>query len=318
MRNGSTLDAEYVFESLTPAHYPLLQQLFREAFNMKISIADIGRRFHTEPLGSPVIGFIAIHRASNEPAAYYGVFPLQLVSGGKKIAAAQSGDTMTHPGHRRKGLFIRLAELTYAACRARNINVIYGSPNKNSYRGLMKLGWAHVEDILRRDLKPAWRTLPVGRLAQRFRFMRSAHLAYIRFFLRRKTVTGVNDFTNAMITTYARVQRDGAYLAYKSSRDKLFVRVGECTLWLKFADVMWIGDVDYPDKITQRDIRKLMQYAFMLGYNTIRFYLNASVSPPEAMKSFTITGKEASCIFHGESNTEPFNILLTGADFDTF
>ena len=49
---------------------------------------------------------------------------------------------MTHNNHRKKGLFILLANKTFELCKELGIRIIYGIPNLNSQHGLHKLGWS--------------------------------------------------------------------------------------------------------------------------------------------------------------------------------
>ena len=143
--NNSSQFEEYSFERLSGEHYRLLQILYENAFNVKISINEITKRFDTRQLGAEVIGFIAIHKPSKTAAAYYGVFPMKAVINNEIILAGQSGDTMTHSNHRKKGLFVTLAKLTYEECKQKGLKIIIGQPNQYSYQGRNPL-----TDILRR------------------------------------------------------------------------------------------------------------------------------------------------------------------------
>src|SRR5438046_8287864 len=91
---------EYSIEKLEAPHYCLLKELFLNAFNIAISEKEISKRYDTSPLGLPAIGFIAIHKKTNTPAAYYGVFPCKAIINEQVIQIAQSGDTMTNKDHR--------------------------------------------------------------------------------------------------------------------------------------------------------------------------------------------------------------------------
>src|SRR6185295_4439504 len=98
----------------------------------------------------------------DSPAAFYGVFPVLVLISGKEVLAAQSGDTMTHRDHQKKGLFIKLAQRTFETCREKGIELVFGLPNSNSYHGFTKkLNWQHKDDIGRFDLKLSIKTFPL-------------------------------------------------------------------------------------------------------------------------------------------------------------
>ncbi|MGB3008016.1 MAG: GNAT family N-acetyltransferase, partial [Chitinophagaceae bacterium] len=156
---------QYDIEEFTSAHFPLLKLLYKNAFNTDVRIEEIESRFNTNALGGPVIGFIAIHKQTQVPSAYYGVFPFKAIIKDEIVQAAQSGDTMTHSHHRRKGLFATLANLTYEKCKELGIKILIGQPNESSYHGLVKtLGWEHIDEIIRWDLKLKLKTFPLQKL----------------------------------------------------------------------------------------------------------------------------------------------------------
>ena len=81
--------------------------------------------FSSEEFGSAFVGFIA-YDSANQAAANYSVFPIKLIHNNEIILAAQSGSTMTHYNHRKKGLFILLANKTYELCKELGIKIMYG------------------------------------------------------------------------------------------------------------------------------------------------------------------------------------------------
>src|SRR4051812_44590389 len=103
----------YSIQAFTPDKFLLIKELYRSAYGIELDPADFKSKYSTEKLGSGVIGFLAIHNETNSPAAYYGVFPVMLLINGRQVLAAQSGDTMTHKNHQKKGLFVQLAKITF-------------------------------------------------------------------------------------------------------------------------------------------------------------------------------------------------------------
>lgn len=77
--------------------------------------------------------------AGNEIVGSYSTIPVNLLIDGEKILGSQSLNTLTHKDYRGKKIFITLAELSYQnGFKDRNIALIYGLPNKNSYHGFLK------------------------------------------------------------------------------------------------------------------------------------------------------------------------------------
>src|SRR5215471_5874042 len=74
------------------------------------------KKYDTRYTSIENIGFLAYDDAG-KPAAFYGVIPCFIQCDDQIVLAAQSADTMTHADHRNKGLFMKLAALTFDLCR---------------------------------------------------------------------------------------------------------------------------------------------------------------------------------------------------------
>ncbi len=311
--------SEYIFERVTPVHYHLLKDLYLDAFNLKLDISAIQKRFDTSKLGCEHIGFIAIHSKNGMAAAYYGVFPMKAIGENSIIQIAQSGDTMTHSSHRKNGLFVKLAKYTYAECEKRRIKVIIGQPNKKSYHGLVKsLGWTHLDEIIRWNLKLKFKTFPLAKIANRYRGFKKIYQRYARYILKNIIRKEPSSFNNTISTDYIKVLRDSAYLQYKKSNNIFFLKIEKLTIWVNLVDVFWIGDFDNFENITPATLRKIKKIAFFLGYNTISFNLNRTIPLPEVLKIFKKGCVENSCFFYIDKEFEGKNFLITAADFDTW
>ena len=143
------MESEYIYKKFDHSDYLLFSSLFKNVFGKSISREEFKNRFDTEARGHKFIGYLAIERSTGHAAAFYGVFPLRIMVRGVVLPAAVSGDTMTGQGHRGKGLFKRLATMTYEKCKEAGMVLIYGFPNENSYHGLThSLGWTHANDLI--------------------------------------------------------------------------------------------------------------------------------------------------------------------------
>lgn len=309
----------YEIEKVTPLHYPLLQRLYKVVFGQSLSINDVRKRFDTSVLGCELVAYIAVDKKTKTPAAYYGVFPLQLKINENLTLAAQSGDTMTHPDHRKRGLFIELAKLTFEECRKQGIKLIYGFPNDNSYHGFInKLNWEHIDDIERWDLKLNTKTFPFPKIAIKLGLFKTIYLSYARKILGRRKILAPDSFQNPSDLNIGKVNRDVAYLKYKSSSDKFFIEIDNVVAWIKCADVLWIGDLSNYKMANEVFFNKLRRLAFWMGYNTIVFNINSSVPHPDFLNYFSLYSKDASCFYYLSEETSNLNLLFTGADFDTW
>ena len=97
------------------------------------------------PLGAPV-GFNAY--AGGELAAHYSTIPVAAMFDGVPSKGLLSLNTATHPAHQGKGLFTRLADLTYARACELGYEFVVGVANANSTPGLTrKLGFQLVAPL---------------------------------------------------------------------------------------------------------------------------------------------------------------------------
>ena len=296
-----------------------LKPLYKDVFGIEMDKAGIKKKFQTEALGESVIGFIAYHLQSGKAAAYYGVFPLQIKWGNKIILAAQSGDTMTHSEHRKKGLFVQLAAVTFKVCFEKGIHFIYGSPNKQSFDGFTKkLGWQYAEDILVYNCKLEWKTFPAGKMFSSKEPWQKWYRRYTAFILKNYLVETPENFTNDLQTPHARVLQTKAYIDYKNDGNKYFISINNIVFWIACKDVLWIGDISDYKKVTRKDIKELKRIAFLLGYNTIRLNLNESIMLPAGFSDFKARDKDTACYYRKDGADIPEHLLWTGAVFDTW
>lgn len=310
-------ESEYDAIPFSTAQYALMKELFQSAFGSAITEANFKKRFDTTMFGEEVIGFLAIHRQTKKPAAYYGVFPVRLWWQNKIMLAAQSGDTMTHEQHRKKGLFIWLAQKTFSKCKEKGIALVFGLPNENSYPGFTRrLQWVQLDNITTYDLKLKRKTIPLAKLAIKAGLF-SIYLKLAKGILSRQMDDSVKQFHNPL-KQHSRVYRDADYLRYKAADNKFFLQLNGVKAWVSLTDVLWVGDLDNYDTVNEATISQLKRLAFWLGYNTIRFHFNDSLPQPAFLQWFDKRGQEPSCFYYLDDQLKGTNLLLTAADFDTW
>ena len=92
--------------------------------------------------------FVDFAVANERLAAIYATLPARVRVAGHVALAVQSVDTITDVDFRGRGLFLRLAESTYARAQAAGAQLVYGFPNGSSAHGFFKrLDWTNLDPI---------------------------------------------------------------------------------------------------------------------------------------------------------------------------
>ncbi|MCB9024695.1 MAG: GNAT family N-acetyltransferase [Bdellovibrionaceae bacterium] len=106
------------------------------------NIKTLEWQYLKNPLG-PAVGFNAYF--NNELAAHYVTIPTQAKVKGVLKKGLLSLNTATHPQHQKRGLFTKLAELTYQEGQRLAYEFVVGVANHNSVHGFTKkLGFQYV------------------------------------------------------------------------------------------------------------------------------------------------------------------------------
>jgi hypothetical protein len=296
--------------------------LAEDAFGIRPSAEENRQLFDTSAWGKDYIGYLAYAEDSDEAAAFYGIFPCYVEYDGTKYLAAQSGSTMTHSKHRKKGLFYKTGKRTFELARDEGVNFVFGFPNPNSYPGLMKLGWKHDGDMNSYHIFVP--TFPIAFLADKLPFVRSVHDRWFRF-VARFWRTEYRAFpSSGRGEGVGTVCRDEALLAYKAESDHRFMlRIGKCTVWInrQFGRI-GIGDIDLAKD--EQDVSRVLLILKLICFLTGSFHLRMYVSPGSRLdKIFQKKGyrpRKGIPICHLDLGSglplERFKYVY--ADFDTF
>ena len=261
-------NSEYFFEKLDENKIDDLLFLFKEVFNSfpsKDEIADKHKNCHGQ---EKFIGYIAYDRLRKKPAAFYGVFPSYAIVKGQKILIAQSGDTMTHPSHQKKGLFFQLAKKTYEFCLQNEIKMIFGFPNSVSHPLFInKLGFSETKQLVNSTLFE--NKLEVCRFSQKNKTMAKIHDFHVKcillFFSRGKYFQNSNAIFE---DEKAYMLHDSIYHKWKSSTNKFFLKIHGVNVWISCAqNQIAIGDIELINELDlEKVLRKLKILTFLLGY----------------------------------------------------
>lgn len=245
------MEEEYRIERISSGSYPHLVTLMHRCFGLRVSLDQVRAKFDTAAFGASDIGFMAF-AINGDPAAYYGVFPVLVSIGGRPVLAAQSGDTMTAPEHQKKGLFVRLARMTYDLAKANDVKFIFGFPNENSLPGFeRKLGWTFNGHL--HDFRITTNAIPLCELSSKVTLLRPFY-TWIR--AHRLKEAGLEQDTPAAPGPTDGLIRDERFQNYKRSLGARWVLSNGVRFLMK-ADVhLYIGDIDADPNLDPGTIRK--------------------------------------------------------------
>jgi hypothetical protein len=313
---------EYDFVRISPEHYGDFQVLVEDSFGSTPSREEVAHLFDTGGYGASHIGFLAYHRATREPAAFYGVFPCFVELDGRRILAAQSGSTMTHSNHRRRNLFYLAGRKTFDLAASEGIAFIFGFPNRDSYRGLLKLGWTHDGDMARyRIFVP---TIPLGFLAPFSGMVRDLHGRVLARVVKKWRIDAFPITSSALEPGVGGMHRSQLSLNYKPEDDRhMLLRVGESVVWINQIDGQ-IGIGDMQISARKGEFRRVLQtvkwIAFLSGCSVVRTY----VSPQSRLdRLFRDHGYKSStalanCYLDLTGEADPSLFKWVYGDFDTY
>lgn len=94
--------------------------------------------YEQNPQGPFFISLAVDNKNHQKLAGHYAVISYQIKSGDDSIQACQSLDTFTDPEFRNQGIFVGLANEVFSAAEKKDVRLIFGFPNINSFPGFVK------------------------------------------------------------------------------------------------------------------------------------------------------------------------------------
>lgn len=308
----------YRFEKLSHDNLKDLKYLYEHSFNESTSLEFLNQKYGTQVFGLSYIGYLAYF--SNEPAAYYGVFPVKAQYENKEFLAAQSGDTMTHPDHRGKGLFITLAKMTYELAKQNGVEFIFGFPNQNSYPGFVKkLNWVHYSNINNYKIKT--NALPFEKVAKK---SNAFNRIYSSVFLNKlETPNNHNIFPNSLnsqLNSHGNVLHDKNYFDYKNYYRSYVIELNGIKCWIKVDGRLWVGDIEFCDKTKFFEIvGQLISLSKKIFCSTVLFSVfENSLYDVWLKEKYQIHSQNAVGCLNLNGHFDPEKFAYQASDFDTF
>lgn len=307
---------EYYFKEVSSENISDIKYLIKEIYGRDDNLDRLHKKYDTTMFGEYTIGYIAYCNKNSLPAAYYGVFPVNFYYDDKIILAAQSGDTMTHPNHRRKGLFVKLANKTYDLAREKKVKFVFGFPVEASYRGFVKkLNWEHYNNIKKYTFYIP--TLPysvIEKISVKFYFK------IVNVIIDKFKSSKEYPFSNRT-TDNPVVDRSPELYSYKRKTENYNILFFGLRIWFKVKNKsLLIGDLEYDNKLTiQKVIQRLKFFAGMLGLVRICFYLSENSLLNQKLEKYYVSKEGLAIGFLNFNADIPLGKMsFTYADFDTF
>lgn len=271
----------FIIHRLSCENLPLLKALYKQSFQKNVTLQYLRDKYNTKNFGAEYIGYLAL-TLDNSPAAFYGVIPCHIQLDDQRILVAQSADTMTHPNHQRKGLFVLLAQKTYALAKDHNIQFIFGFPNENSYKGFVKLNWQFRRESMKLFTFKG-NFIPLMRLLYKISFVRKGfYYLADSFSFRDKSLPNII-FSN---TDRHGIVHDHTFVNYKTYNKTFFVKFEESYAWVKVDGFLKVGFVKLQkDRSTEWLIKKIKRLTILLGCGYFSFLTSQNTTLFERLKT---------------------------------
>ena len=270
--NSNTENRDYRIERLDKNKLKHVEYLYKKVYGFSRKKDYFLKKYNTAFIGTEYIGYIA-YNSLNVPIGYYGVLPCFIQFNGKIILSAQSGDTMTHPEYRYKGLFVELATTTFNLCKENGILLVFGFPNQSSYHGLVhKLGWRFTENMLRFTIPV--NTFPFASLLKYFGWSKWVYDKYAIWILRKYLLPQIGIPNSSCQREFACVFRDESYLRYKTYNLTYVIKIGNAKVWIKINNGLIIGDLDLANQDFDLVMEEIKKISRLLGILKISFQVS--------------------------------------------
>jgi hypothetical protein len=311
------LTKAYTIERLNPTNLSDVEKLHAAVYGRKSQDGFFLKKYDTAFTGVNHIGYV-VYNTDRVPIGYYGVIPCFIQIDGQIILAAQSADTMTHPLHRFKGLFVELSNLTFQLCRDNGIKLLFGFPNQNSLPGAInKLGWQMTE---RMD----YFMIPSGGVAwdkviNKLSFLKNTFTNYQQRVLKKYLQPQPGIINSVIQDGFAGIVRDGDYWQYKTYAQSYIIKLGNSTLWVKIGRELLIGDILTQPEDFDKMLLLLKKFARKLGISQIQFHTSGLTTLHKLFSERFIPTPSFPVLFQDFEGGLPVErIKFTSADIDTF
>ena len=310
-------DTTYTVKRLDDKNLADIEKLHIAVYGRRPASGFFKKKYDTGFTGLNYVGYLAYNQ-NKVCIGYYGVLPCFIRFGGEIILAAQSGDTMTHPKFRFKGLFVELSIMAFKLCKDSGIKLLFGFPNQNSVHGAInKLGWqsaGQMDCFIIPSGAALW-----TRVLKKMSVFKKPFSLYQKSILKNLTLPqqGINN--SVFEDGFAGVYRDKHFRNYKAYTPNYTLKISKSTVWLKLNQELLIGDIELAANDFDAVMHQLKKLAAKLGAKEIHFHTSHSTTLHKLFaERFTATPSFLALFQDFEGDTDLLNIKFTAADIDTF
>ncbi len=136
---------EFSVHACDPSDREAQARLFSACFKKPTDARGLAWRYDQNPHGA-AISFVQRNAAGSEVSGY-ACSPRRAIPSGDESRAAtigETGDVMTHPDWRKRGLFSALDRAAMAESKRLGWPIVFGLPNRRSAHIFLELGWERV------------------------------------------------------------------------------------------------------------------------------------------------------------------------------
>jgi hypothetical protein len=145
---GATPAVPSRVETCGPAQRSEQAVLFNACFKKPVDAEQLAWRYDRGPHGRS-LSFVS-RSPEGLAVSGYACSPRRMLSRGDERTLAEvgeTGDVMTHPDWRRRGLFSGLDRAAIDGARARGWPMVFGLPNRRSAHIFLELGWERIGTV---------------------------------------------------------------------------------------------------------------------------------------------------------------------------
>ncbi|WP_184545593.1 GNAT family N-acetyltransferase [Mucilaginibacter sp. FT3.2] len=316
MSNINTVDARTI-KKLSATTLNDLARLHAAVYGKQVQPGYFECKYNTAYTSVNYIGFIA-YDIQLQPIAFYGVIPCFIYCDGETILSAQSADTMTHPNHRNKGLFVELARLTFQLCIQSGIKLLFGFPNQNSLPGFInKLGW-QAADRMDCFVIPV-KAFPIQKIGTKFHLFKKLYSWYSNFILKTHLTSPHAIGSSVLKDGYGGVLRNEDYLQSKTYNVTKVITFNGANIWIKINNDLLIGDMIVSTENFAATMQHLIKTAQRLGVNQLQFHTSRGTQLHQLFAARYQPINSFPIIFKDLGNGLPTGMIkFTFADIDIF
>lgn len=309
---------QYTVARLSPANIDELAVLHHAVYGKTVAADLFPKKYDTAFTGVQHVGLIA-YNADKVAVAFYGVIPCFIEYGGQLFLAAQSADTMTHPKHRFKGMFVDLSNKTFELCKELGIKLVFGFPNQNSYHGAVhKLGWKQTDVMGCFIIDVKAMLLPA--MGRKLGFLKGLYKGYAGKRLKKYLVEDIGLSNSALTDGFAGLHRSEEFLNYKTYSPTQVISIDGVKIWFSLKQTIMIGDMEGLSANNFKEVmKKLMRLTGQLGIKQIQFHCSPGTTIHKLFKE-NIEEKPSYPVLFQDfgSAVPPEKIKFTFADIDIF